>query len=61
MNIAEAQAARIKLEKDIAAMLADFSKETGDRVTDLRIDALVCSNTSHYYDYMLVVDADVRL
>ena len=56
MNIAEAQAARAKLEQDIAAMLADFSKETGVRVTDLRIDAPLCFNTPYY-----VVDADVRL
>ena len=60
-TIPEAQAARTNLEQDIAALLQDiaallvkFNRETGAKVTDIRISL-------HFGSVNYIVYVDVRL
>jgi hypothetical protein len=54
MDIKEAKAAKVDLEKAIAALLAQFAESTGARVTNLSVDSI--GMAPHY-----IVEAEVQL
>ena len=54
MDIKEAKAAKVDLEKAIAALLAQFAESTGARVANLSVDSI--GMAPHY-----IVEAEVQL
>lgn len=57
LTIAQAREAKAKLERDIASILKNFSRETGARVEHIDVEWMEILGTNHRYN----VTAEIKL